>query len=78
MPKFVVSATVDDASLNKDAEFTWRIIEGGDRYTIDKDGGVSIKPGLTPCVGDKFTVEVSYRCKAGYVTKKTKTFTVKK
>lgn len=76
MSKFVVAATVDDPELRKNAKFSYRILDN-ENYEIDKFGGVTAKPGYTPVIGDKFTVEVSYRNKAGYVSTKIKTFTVK-
>lgn len=76
MAKFVVSATVDDLSLKKDATFKYRITDN-DNYIIDKYGGVEAKPSYTPQVGDKFTVEVSYKCNGGFLSKAYKTFTVK-
>ena len=76
MAKFVVSATVDDPSLKKDATFGYRIIDNNN-YIIDKYGGVEAKPDYTPQIGDKFTVEVSYRCGGEFLSKAYKTFTVK-
>lgn len=76
MSKFVVSATVDDPNLTKDATFSYRIVDNHN-YVVDADGGVEAKEGYTPKVGDKFTVEVTYRCKRGYLSKARKTFTVK-
>lgn len=76
MSKFVVSATVDDANLEKDATFSYRIIDNHN-YVIDKYGGVEAKSGYIPKTGDKFTVEVSYRCEREFVSKIRKTFTVK-
>lgn len=76
MSKFVVAATVDDPELQKDAKFSYRILDNKN-YEIDECGGVTAKPGYTPVIGDKFTVEVSYRSKAGYVSTNIKTFTVK-
>lgn len=76
MSKFVVAATVDDKSLKADAEFKYRILDN-DNYTIDAYGGVSAKPGYQPKIGDQFTVEVTYLCKKGFISKTKKTFTVK-
>lgn len=76
MPKFVVSATVDDPKLANDAKFSWKIIDN-DNYVIDKYGGVEARKGYTPKVGDTFTVEVSYICKGGFKSTERKTFTVK-
>lgn len=76
MSKFVVAATVDDKKLTKDAKFTYKILDN-DNYEVDSDGGVTAKDGYEPKIGDKFTVEVTYRCRGGYISKKTKTFTVK-
>lgn len=77
MAKFVVSATVDDPSLTKNAVFKYRIIDNNN-YIIDENGGVTAKPDYTPKVGDKFTVEVKYRNKNSlYYSVAKKTFTVK-
>lgn len=76
MAKFVVAATVDDPKLDKDAKFTYKILDN-DNYIIDDYGGVCAKPGYTPKIGDQFTVEVTYVCKNKRTSKKTKTFTVK-
>lgn len=76
MAKFVVSATVDDSRLKKDATFKYRITDNNN-YIVDKNGGVEAKSGYTPQIGDKFTVEVSYRCDGGFISKAYKTFTVK-
>lgn len=76
MAKFVVSATVDDPKLKTDATFKYRITDNPN-YVIDKDGGVEAKKGYTPQVGDKFTVEVTYKCKGDFLSKAYKTFTVK-
>ena len=76
MSKFVVAATVDDKELKTNAKFTYRIVDNSN-YTIDKNGGVSAKPGYIPQIGDKFTVEVTYKDRYGYSFSKTKTFTVK-
>lgn len=40
-------------------------------------GGVEAKPGYTPQIGDKITVEVSYKCKSCAISKARKTFTIK-
>lgn len=76
MSRFVVSATVDDPNVVGDAKFSYKIIDN-DNYLIDEHGGVEAKPGYTPRIGDKITIEVSYKCKGKYVSKKRKTFTVK-
>lgn len=76
MSKFVISATVNDPRLKRDAKFTYKITDN-DNYVIDKCGGVIAKEGYTPQVGDKFTVEVSYRCPGEFLSKAYKTFTVK-
>lgn len=76
MSKFVVSATVDDSRLKSDATFEYRIIDNHN-YIIDQNGGVEAKPGYTPQIGDKFTVEVLYRCGGEFISKARKTFTVK-
>lgn len=76
MSKFVVSATVNDPKLKTDAVFTFRMVDN-DNYIIDENGGVCAKPGYKPVVGDKFTVEISYKCSDGYISKTQKTFTVK-
>ena len=76
MSKFVVSATIDDPSLKADAIFKYRITDNRN-YIIDKYGGVEAKPGYTPQIGDKFTVEVLYRCGGEFISKARKTFTVK-
>lgn len=76
MSKFVVAATVDDPELQKNAKFSYRILDN-ENYEIDKFGGVTAKPGYTPVIGDIFTVEVSYRNRAGYVSRTIKKFTVK-
>lgn len=76
MSKFVIAATVDDPNLKKDATFSYKILDNHN-YIIDKNGGVQAKPGYTPKIGDKFTVEVSYRCAGEFVSKTRKTFTVK-
>lgn len=76
MSKFVVAATVDDPYLIKNAKFKYRILDN-DNYQIDKFGGVTAKEGYAPKIGDKFTVEISYRCEAGYISRTTKTFIVK-
>lgn len=76
MSKFVVAATVDDPLLKKDAKFTYKILDNPN-YVIDEFGGVEAKSGYTPKKGDTFTVEVSYVCKRGFISRKTKTFTVK-
>lgn len=76
MDKFVVSATVDDPDVIGDAKFTYEIIDN-DNYWVDEYGGVEAKPGYTPQVGDKITVEVSYKCKSGAISKARKTFTIK-
>lgn len=76
---FKISATVDDPKLkiaNKDASFSYKIIDN-DNYIIDKEGNVKAIPGYSPKIGEKFTVEVSYKCENGKISKKTKTFTVK-
>ena len=76
MPKFTVSATVNDPKLIGDATFTYSIVDN-DNYTIDDKGGVEAKPGYTPQIGDKITVEVTYKCGSGVISKKQKTFTIK-
>lgn len=76
MAKFVVSATIDDPSLKTDAIFEYRITDNRN-YIIDKYGGVEAKPGYTPQIGDKYTVEALYRSNEGYIYKSYKTFTVK-
>lgn len=76
MYKFVVSATVDDPDVIGDAKFTYKIIDN-DNYLVDEYGGVEAKPGYTPQIGDKITVEVSYKCKSGAISKARKTFTIK-
>lgn len=75
MAKFVVAATVDHPMLQGDAVFNYDIIDNTN-YVVDEHGGVEAKPGYTPQVGDKFTVEVSHRCGGGYISKTRKTFTV--
>lgn len=76
MSKFVIAASVDDSSLTHDAIFSYRITDN-DNYIVDKYGGVTAKENYTPKSGDKFTVEVIYRCDRGYLSKSYKTFTVK-
>lgn len=76
MSKFVVSATVDDPNITKDAVFSYRIVDNRN-YSIDKYGGVEAIPSYIPQIGDKFTVEVSYRCKPGFISRTRKTYTVK-
>lgn len=76
MYKFVVSATVDDPDVIGDAKFTYKIIDN-DNYWVDEHGGVEAKSGYTPQIGDKITVEVSYKCKSGAISKARKTFTIK-
>lgn len=76
MSKFVVSATVDDPRLRKNAVFNYKILDNHN-YIIDKYGGVEAKPGYIPQAGDKFTVEVSYKCAGEFISKARKTFTVK-
>lgn len=76
MSKFVVSATVDDSELKSDATFNYRITNNNN-YIVDQNGGVEAKPGYLPQIGDTFTVEVSYYCDRGYLSKAYKTFTVK-
>lgn len=76
MSKFIVSATVDDSRLKGDAIFEYRIVDNHN-YIIDENGGVEAKPGYTPQIGDKFTVEVLYRCDKEFISKMRKTFTVK-
>lgn len=76
MAKFVVSATVDDSNLKKDATFQYRITDNNN-YIIDKYGGVEAKPDYTPQIGDQFTVEVLYHNDRGFLSKAYKTFTVK-
>ncbi len=73
---FNVSATVDDPKVVGDAKFEYKIVDN-DNYVIDKEGDVEARPGYTPKIGDKFTVEVSYRSKDGSISKKRKTFTIK-
>ena len=65
-----------DIKLQKNAKFRYRILDN-ENYEIDKFGGVTAKPGYTPVIGDVFTVEVSYRNRAGYVSSTIKKFTVK-
>lgn len=76
MSTFVVSATVDDPWIKKDAIFNYRITDNRN-YTIDKFGRIEAKAGYVPKIGDKITVEISYRCEREYLTKAYKTFTVK-
>ena len=73
MSKFVVSATIDDPSLKADATFEYRVTDNRN-YIIDKYGGVEAKPGYTPQIGDKYTVETLYRSNEGYIYKSYKTF----
>jgi hypothetical protein len=75
---FKVSATVSDPKLKDkgDAQFSYRIVDN-DNFTVDTDGNVEAVPGYSPQIGDKFTVEVSYRYNNGVVSKKRKTFTIK-
>lgn len=76
MAKFVVSATVDDPNIKQDAVFGYHITDNNN-YIIDKCGGVEAKAGYTPQIGDKFTVEVTYKCEGGFLSRAYKTFTVK-
>lgn len=73
---FKVSATVADPKLKKDATFTYRIVDNNN-YTIDEEGNVEAIPGHKPQIGEKFTVEVTYKYESGIVSKKKKTFTIK-
>lgn len=73
---FKVSATVDDPKLKKDATFTYKILDN-DHFTIDEEGRVEAIPGYTPQIGEKFTVEVTYKCENGIISKNKKTFTIK-
>lgn len=76
MSKFVVSATVDDPRLKTNAKFKYRITDNPN-YIIDEYGGVEAKKGYTPQVGDKFTVEVIYKCRGEFLARSLKTFTVR-
>ena len=72
---FKVSATVDDPNVIGEAEFTYKILDN-ENYIVDSRGVVEPKDGYTPHIGEKITVEVSYKCK-GDISKTKKTFTVK-
>jgi hypothetical protein len=73
---FKVSATVDDPDVIGDAKFQYSIVDN-DNFTVDNEGRVEAISGYTPKIGEKVTVEVSYKCRKGYISKSRKTFTIK-
>ena len=73
---FKVSATVDDPDIVGDANFSYSIVDN-DNFIVDQNGVVETVSGYNPQIGEKVTVEVSYKCKGGAISKRRKTFTIK-